>query len=52
MSKDGGWDGPTLLITCDFLGSLEKKMYFCNLIKRLKGEGYVIGNKKHSCSYR
>lgn len=30
MSKYGGWDGPTLLITCDFLGGLEKKMYFCD----------------------
>ena len=29
-----------LLITCDFLGGLEKKTYFCNLIKRLKGEDY------------
>ena len=41
-----------LLITCDFLGALEKKTYFCNLIKRLKGESYGIRNKKHSCSYR
>ena len=41
-----------LLITCDFLGGLEEKTYFCNIIKRLKGEGYGIGNKKHSCSYR
>ena len=41
-----------LLITCDFLGGLEKKTYFCNLIKRLKGESYGIRNKKHSCSYR
>ena len=29
-----------LLITCDFLGGLEKKTYFCNLIKRLIGEDY------------
>ena len=41
-----------LLITCDFLGGLEEKPYFCNIIKRLKGEGYGIRNKKHSCSYR
>ena len=41
-----------LLITCDFLGGLEKKTYFCNPIKRLKGEDYGIRNKKHSCSYR
>ena len=44
--------GVNLLITCDFLGGLEKKTYFCNLIKRLKVEGYGIRNKKHSCSYR